>query len=227
MKAEPDTPARPTGKRDARERLLKAALHAFSSLGFEAVGPRMLGEMAGVNHSLVAYHFGSMDGLWREAVASLFVAYRERLDARLGGLDGLDAATQLSVGIEDLVAFSRDNPELHRIMTIEGRRGSPRLDWLIENQIGPLFARATALIRQGQADGTVRPFDPALLFYAMIGLAATPFSVSVEFERVTGGNPAQDGIVRELGRMIRFLVLTGRETPVRSSGTLPRRQGKA
>jgi TetR/AcrR family transcriptional regulator len=203
--------AGPVSRGKARERLLEAAIQAFSTIGFDGVGPRHIAEAAGVNHSLVSYHFGSMDALWKEAVASLFGKYRDKLALRFEGLDGLDAETQLMIAIEDLVAFSRDNPMLHQIMTQEGRRMTPRLIWLVEQQLRPLHQWAVGVIRQGQAEGRVRAFDPSLIYYAMIALAATPFSIRAEFEAVTGLDPSAETTSRDIAAMIRFLVFNDRE----------------
>ena len=201
----------PVSRGEARSRLLAAAVQSFATLGFEAVGPRHVAEIAGVNHSLVTYHFGSMDELWKEAVSSLFDQFRDKLTARFEGLDALDVDTRLTIAIEDLIAFSRDNPALHQIMTQEGRRMTPRLRWLIDQRLKPMFQMTVGLLREGQKQGTVRDFDPALLYYAIIALAATPFSVRAEVKAITGRDPAGHAATRDIAEMIRFLVFEKRE----------------
>lgn len=194
---------------EARPRILAAAIEAFASHGFQAVGPRHVSELAGLNHSLVTYHFGSMDDLWKEAVSSLFEAFRAHLIQRFQGLDGLNAETRLSIAIEDLVAHARENPALHQIMLHEGRAMNPRLEWLVESQLRPMFRMTKAMIEEGQRGGRVRDFDPDLLYYAMIALAATPFSLKAEFGAVTGRNP--DDLSRQIIAMIRCLIFVGDE----------------
>lgn len=210
-KARPETA--PVARGEARGRLLDAAIQSFASHGFDAVGPRHIAEAAGVNHSLVTYHFGSMDELWKETVASLFDQFRDKLSKRFDGLDNLDIDTRITIAIQDLIAFSRDNPSLHQIMTQEGRRMTPRLKWLIDRQLKPLFQMTVGMLRDGQKQGRVRDFDPALLYYAMIALAATPFSIRAEFKAVTGRDPASEAATRDIAAMIRFLVFTDREEP--------------
>lgn len=206
MVRESKTRNRSSSRGEVRDQLLTAAIDAFAALGYEAVGPRLLCEKIGVNHSLVAYHFGSMNGLWQEAVGTLFATYRDRLRRRLEGLENLDVETRLTIAIEDVIDFSREYPMLHRIMTQEGRRQTDRLEWLIETHLQPMFEETTGLIRQGQEEGSIRHFDPGLLYYAIIGLAATPFSVGAEFEQVTGINPNHRETAKEIARMIKFLV---------------------
>src|SRR5690349_1890727 len=115
-------PARSDDARGARARILLAALDLFSAKGFEGVGLRELATAAGVNHSLVLYHFGSMDGLWKAVMSGLLDDFRRRTQQRLAGLSTIDPVTRLKVGIEDFIRFSMEKPELHRLMTLEGRR---------------------------------------------------------------------------------------------------------
>jgi len=192
--------------RGARARILRAALELFSAKGFEGVGLRELATAAGVNHSLVLYHFGSMDGLWKAVMSALLDDFRRRTQQRLAGLSTVDPVTRLKVGIEDFIRFSMEKPELHRLMTLEGRRRTPRLAWLVETYLKPSFADAAATIAQGQAEGTIRRFDPALLYYAFITLGAAPTAFAPEIEAVTGRRTRTEATVEEMMAMISTLL---------------------
>ncbi len=198
-----------TTRGEARPRILAAAIEAFARHGFEGVGPRHVAELAGLNHSLVTYHYGSVEALWKEAVSSLFESFRHHLIRRFQGLEGLDAETRLTIVIEDLVAHARDNPALHQIMLHEGRTMNPRQQWLVENQLRPMFRMARDMIEQGKLAGRVRDFDADLLYYAMISLAMTPFSLKAEFEAVTGRNP--EDLTRQIAAMIRCLLFVNED----------------
>jgi TetR/AcrR family transcriptional regulator len=193
----------------ARARVLRAGLELFSSKGFEGSGLRELAAEAGVNHSLVLYHFGSMDGLWKVVVGDLLDEYRRRVQQRLAGLSALDPVTHLKVAIEDFVRFSMEKPELHRIMTLEGRRRTERLKWLVDTYLKPMFEETSAIIARGQAEGTIRPFDPALLYYGFISLGATPSAFAPEIEAVTGRQTRTEATVVELMAMVSTLLFVG------------------
>jgi AcrR family transcriptional regulator len=193
----------------ARARVLRAGLELFSSKGFEGSGLRELATAAGVNHSLVLYHFGSMDGLWRAVVGDLLDEYQRRMRQRLAGLDALDPVTRLKVGVEDFIRFSMEKPELHRIMTLEGRRRTERLAWLVDTYLRPMFQETAAIIARGQAEGTIRQFDPALLYYAFISLGATPSAFAPEIEAVTGRRTRNEATVVELMTMLSTLMFVG------------------
>src|SRR5438445_2979108 len=135
----------------ARARILRAGLALFSAKGFDGSGLRELAAEAGVNHSLVLYHFGSMDGLWKAVVGALLEEFQRRVQQRLAGLSTIDPVTQLKITIEDFIRFSMEKPELHRLMTLEGRRRTPRLTWLVETYLQPQFEQGSALIARGPA----------------------------------------------------------------------------
>jgi len=200
-------------------RILRAAFELFSSKGFEGTGLRELAAAAGVNHSLVLYHFGSLEGVWKAVVGELVDDYKKRVSQRLAGLTAIDPVTRLKVTMEDFVRFSMERPELHRIMTHESRRLTPRLEWLIATHLRPFFKETAAGIARGQADGTVRDFDPALLYYAFIGLGATPAAFAPEIEAVTGRRTRNEATVVELMSMISTLMFVegAKPAPRRSS----------
>jgi len=195
-----------------RERVLEVALDLFSSKGFEGAGLREVAVAAGVNHSLVLYHFGSMEGLWKAVVGGLLDEYRARVERRVAGL-ALDPVTRLKVAMEDFIRFSTEKPELHRIMTLEGRRKTERLAWLVSTYLKPAFDEMSAVIERGQAEGTIRPFDPALLYYGFISLGATPSAFAPEIEAVTGRKTRNEQTIVELMSMISTLVFTADSRP--------------
>lgn len=210
----------------ARTRVLRAALELFSSKGFEGTGLRELALAAGVNHSLVLYHFGSMDGLWKAVVGELLEDYFRHVRRRLGGLSALDPVTQLNVAIEDFIRFSMEKPELHRIMTLEGRRRTERLTWLVETYLKPGFEETAAVIARGQAEGTIRAFDPALLYYGFISLGATPAAFAPEIEAVTGRRTHNEETVVELMAMISTLMFVGEAKTAAPKARAPKRKKK-
>lgn len=59
-------PARKQQKRSiqTRQKLLDAALEAFSENGFKGTSTRDIAERAGVHHPLITYHFKNKEELW-------------------------------------------------------------------------------------------------------------------------------------------------------------------
>src|SRR5687768_15689675 len=62
-----------------RDRLIQAALEAFSSMGYEGVSVRDIERQADVNRGLVAYHFGGKEELWKAMMDSVMGQFKQEL----------------------------------------------------------------------------------------------------------------------------------------------------
>src|SRR4051812_29993633 len=58
----------PNSSDDTRARLIRAATELFAKNGFDGTSIKDLASHAGVNVSLVSYHFGGKEGLYRACV---------------------------------------------------------------------------------------------------------------------------------------------------------------
>jgi TetR/AcrR family transcriptional regulator len=168
-------------KGDSRARIIEAAREAFSTMGFEGTSLRGVAKEANVQHQLATYYFKTKEELW--------MAVMDQLGERIRGLEGVDAATKLRLVVREFVRYSADHPQLHRLMTMEGRKESERLVWLVKRHISRFFAISTKLIREAQALGVVRPGDAGQLHYCAIGVATAAFSLAPEYKLVTGNDP--------------------------------------
>ena len=121
----------------------------------------------------------------KDSFATLIGRYQRELHARLAQVEARDATAALRAFIENFVEFSARVPQLHRIMTQESTQGSGRIQWVIEAHLLDSFSQVCELIRRGQAAGAVRKGEPERLYYAVIGLGGTLFSVSTEFGLLT------------------------------------------
>ena len=189
-------------KVDTRGRIIAAAREAFSTMGFEGASLRSVAKEAGVPHQLATYYFKTKEELWMAVMDELAIGFFARLGDRIRGLEGVDAATKLRLVVHEFVKYSAENPQLHRLMTMEGRRESDRLVWLIKRHVSRHFAISTRLIREAQARGIVRPGDPGQLHYCAIGVATAAFSLAPEYKLVTGHDPFTRSHVEEIADLV-------------------------
>jgi AcrR family transcriptional regulator len=166
-----------------------AALTAFADAGFDGATTRDIARAARVNQGLITYHFAGKEALWKAAVDRVFDELRSSFATAVDMLASVDARTRLRLMIRQLVRFSAVHPELHRLMVQEGKSDGPRLRWLIERHVRPLFEAASELVRAAQAEGLHAHLPAAHLQYIFIGAAAHVFVVAPEFERLTGIDP--------------------------------------
>jgi TetR/AcrR family transcriptional regulator len=189
-------------KVDTRARIIAAAREAFSTMGFEGASLRSVAKDAGVQHQLATYHFKTKEELWMAVMDELAIGFFDRLGNRIRGLEGVDAATKLQLVVREFVKYSAENPQLHRLMTMEGRKESKRLVWLIGRHVSQFFAISTKLIREAQALGVVRPGDPGQLHYCAIGVATAAFSLAPEYKLVTGKDPFTRAHVEQIADLV-------------------------
>jgi AcrR family transcriptional regulator len=178
-----------------REAILAAALDLFSERGFDGAATREIAARAGVTQPLLNYHFRTKTELWRSALEGIFEALAEALAKREEGLRGVGEPTASRLLVHEFVAFSARNPELHRIITQECKADGPRMDWLVEQHIRPIYdaviARFTALVDAGH----VLPIAPEHLYYILTGAGPTMFVLGPEARRLTGLDPTSDDVI--------------------------------
>lgn len=198
-------PLQPTERRkrgEARDLILDVALEQFSTLGFDGMTTRGLADACGVNHSLITYHFGDKDNLWKCVMEALFGPFVERLNARTEGLGNLEPEIAMKIAIRDFAAFCAERPELHRIMTLEGRHQTGRLEWLVENYMQGVFDTAVTLIQQGQKQGTIKPGNPARLYHSIVSIVGASFAYVPQYEMLTGEKTDPSVIIEEIMLLI-------------------------
>jgi TetR/AcrR family transcriptional regulator len=206
---------------DTRERLVEAALEIFAARGFEGATTRAIAERAGVALAALPYHFETKDALWRAAADRVFGRLGERFGELLAGLGGFDLRERLRRLIGEFARFAAANPELHRFMLQEGTGASPRLAWLAEAHLRPLFTFVCDLVAEGQAEGVVAPGRPDHLYYALVGAASMPYAVAPEYALLTGREPTAPDLVDAHVEALLGLLLP--EPPARSRSGARRR----
>jgi len=194
---------------EVKARILASAVELFSTYGFRGVATHTIAEAAHVSLSLLLYHFGSKEALWKAMVTEMI-----RNDASSTSGDEQDdlrlsASEQLRKKIVRLVHRFASNPALHRLMTLEGHQPSERLLWLCDTYIAKEFQVIVKLIVEGQKDGRVRKANPARLRYAIIAFAAVPFSMSAEYQYLTKRNPfSPDEIESTIALIEKFVFIS-------------------
>ncbi|MDQ1467342.1 MAG: hypothetical protein QOH10_1757 [Actinomycetota bacterium] len=182
------TQPRPVGT-ETRRAILEAALDLFSERSFDGAPTRLIAERAGVTQPLLNYHFAGKEELWRAAVDDLFERWRTSVQSRLTGLRGVDEITIAKLMVRHFVEFSAANPQLHRIIMQESKQPGPRLDWLVDTHVRPLYDNAVALFERLGARGELAPVAPAHLFYLLTGAGASVFVMAPACQRLTGLDP--------------------------------------
>jgi TetR/AcrR family transcriptional regulator len=161
-----DRPARKQQQRSivTQQKLLDAAIEAFSENGFKGTSTRDIADRAGVHHPLITYHFKNKDLLWRAAADRIFRDFRRSLAASLEDHRNECPKERMASLIRAYVHYAKSQPALHKVMVQEASYPNPRLDWLIETHLKPFFDATFEMLEQLQALGVAAPGNPRLLF---------------------------------------------------------------
>ncbi len=165
--------------------MLLAARGAFATHGFEGASLRAISAQAGVLHTAMLYHFPSKDALWRAVMADLFEHAEARLAAAAAEVAGEASDVVARATVRAFVHFCAEFPELHRIMTNEGRSETDRLAWLVDSYSRRLFSAVKSMAPVANPLLT----DPIRLYYAIVGLSASVFTLAPEYRRLSGRDP--------------------------------------
>ncbi len=155
-------------KRDpgaTRRALLGAGAVLFAERGFAGVSIEDLAARAGVNKALISYHFRGKRGLYSAILAATFRELAERIDAVEAQAEDARAALHGLVSVFD--AFRREHPTFPRLFMREV------LESGVEPLVVPHLLTVIGVVRRiaarGRREGTLRPVDPLLMHFGLIG----------------------------------------------------------
>lgn len=215
-------PAGRTGRPPAAETLaeddiLRAALAAFARDGYEGTSVRDLNAALGVSHNLIHRRFGSKLGLWQATVDRWFTEFRARLDPVL---DAIEPGRPLAAFRPFVVAFveaSAEQPDLLRMMMLEGAIESERLEYVWERHVRPLGLRMNQVVRS--LTGSERYFAvPATTMFFLLAHGATaPAAHAAAARRIDPVDPNEPAARRRHADAVADLVL-GRDSARTAAG---------
>lgn len=139
---------------------MAAARKLMASGGFAGTSIRALTEEAGANLGAVTYHFGSKEGLYCAVLDEVVSPFKEQVQV-LRDMP-LSPMQKLEYLIRGMFQHLRDNPDMPRFMVQEivlGDEPSPHILDIIA-VVAPILI---GIIQEGQAVGTIRKGDPALM----------------------------------------------------------------
>lgn len=208
-------PARKQQQRSVltKQKLLDAAIQAFSENGFKGTSTRDIAERAGVHHPLITYHFKNKDQLWRAAANHIFGAFSQTLALAVEEHRNLCPKSRMSALIRVYVQHAKSQPALHKVMIQEASHPNARLDWLIDTHLKPVFEATFGMLKKLQELGVAPPGNPALLF-SMIRLSSGGLlALGNELKASSGIDIEDPDTLDEISDMIIRLFLPGEMPP--------------
>lgn len=195
-----------------QQKLLDAAIEAFSENGFKGTSTRDIAERAGVHHPLITYHFKNKDRLWRAAADRVFHDFNTTVVKAMAEAADADPRAKAVAFVRTYLQFSRSHPALHRIILQEANYPSERLDWLVENHLRPLFEEVQRPLADLQNIGIAPAGSPALLFNMIRVCAGGLIALKLELKHTSDIDLDSDEQIDELADMIIRVFFPGSPT---------------
>ena len=192
-----------------QQKLLDAAIEAFSENGFKGTSTRDIAERAGVHHPLITYHFKNKDRLWRAAADKIFRDFGRSLSASLQNHQDECPKQRMASMIRAYVYYARSQPALHKVMVQEASYPNPRLDWLIETHLAPLFDATFVMLEELQRAGVAVQGNPKLLFNMIRLSSGGLLALANELKTSSGLDVESDETLDEISDMIVSIFLPG------------------
>ncbi len=169
-----------------RSRLVAAAVRAFTSIGYDGVSVREIERQAEVNRGLVAYHFGTKDALWREAVNWLMARFHEEFTPYQETLREVRPTERELILLTVHARFCSKYPEYLRLLLLEGDQDSDRKTWLVEQHLRPGFEFFARVAHRQDFDA---PEAAAVAHFAFLGASSMISAVPALCRSLFGVDP--------------------------------------
>jgi len=169
-----------------KQKLLDAALEAFSENGFKGTSTRDIAARAGVHHPLITYRFSNKDRLWRSSVKYVFRDFIAALQKAQEDHAHDCPKARFAAMIRIYVHYAAQHPALHKIIIQESSNPSDRLDWLSENYLRPLSEVSSGYIAELQEKGVTPPGNPALIYNMVRASSGGLIALALELKSTAG-----------------------------------------
>jgi AcrR family transcriptional regulator len=143
---------------DTRNRLLAAATRLFAEQGFDGTSVKELADEAGVNVSLISYHFGGKENLYRtclEQFGHARLAVARRLLQPVQSID--EFRFRLKMFAEEMFVCHLDNMDTIRILNRECEMNTPLAQDIFRDTFMKVFETLTGFFSAAQQGGMLRP----------------------------------------------------------------------
>ena len=177
---------------ETRDVILQAALTLFSERGFEGVALRDIGARAGVEHSLVRYHFTDKATLWRAALRKLIDKMNDERAASWRATRGQPLIDRFKQYLRDYVRYCAHHPEHARIMVHETVGDSDRTAWIADEIVRPQHRAGRKTLTMLMDEGHLPRMEPRHLIYMIAAAAQAPFTLAGEVRHAYGVDTSTD-----------------------------------
>lgn len=189
--------------------ILRTALKCFARQGYGGVTINAIAKETGVADSLLHYHFGNKEELWKKATSLVGKEIYRELDNLFSVIGDMDGLEKLRLFNKKIVHISAKNPEFQQVVVQEVFSNNPRSAWLIEELLRPIFSIMEGVIVEEKKKGRIKDVPPANLSSFIIGSITTLFSRSFQMKKMYGVDAFDEEQVNRHVEAINDLIFNG------------------
>jgi len=187
-----------------RAKLIEAGTLLFSERGFAGVSVKDLETAAGVKRNLLTYHFDDKESLWKASADAIFGQMKSEMDQRLEIMREIADREVLAFIVRFHVYFHARNPQVSRLMAHEATREGWRIQYLIDNHLGPAARKLEKMLRETKG---LNREEFIHWYYIMISSTSTIFSFAAECKGLFGVDPCEESMVEGHANMLVSMLL--------------------
>lgn len=194
------------------ERLIQAAVSLFAQHGFDAVSTGAIASAAGLTQSMVHYHFGTKEKLWKAAVEHIMHVRGNKFSMNMEDLRDVDSLARLKIMLRRFISANAADPDLTRILIHEGMNDSPRLKWIAKRYMIRGYKAFDDAIEAAIASGAVRPLPVRNVTNILVGACILTFTLSRLLKEVYGEEPTSAEAISSYSDTLLEVLFKGLET---------------
>lgn len=154
---------------NARQQILLVAKQLFARQGYRGLSMREIAEAVGVSKAALYYHFKDKEQL----LLAILDAYLDELETIIDGvcLECTDCRTQIQSFVEEILSQPVEQRSVIRLSSQEFTQLSdPARQAFYLSYHKKFIDKITAMIVRGMQKGEIRPMEPALVVWALLGI---------------------------------------------------------
>lgn len=148
---------------ERRGQILRAAIQVVAEHGLDGASASLIAERAGVSKGLIWHYFADKTDLMKQAVSTTVLGIARAIAARL------DLSAPVPYVIRGAIREAATLSSTHRYeframdQIVRGLRAPDGTPAFSLADYDPLYADQEALLRRGQQEGSLRPFDTRVM----------------------------------------------------------------
>jgi TetR/AcrR family transcriptional regulator len=172
----------------SRMAILKAATEEFALKGYAGARTEGIANAAGVNHTLLFYHFKSKEQLYSAVLDTVFSEWNDRVSRALD-LEA-SAKERLLAYVDSYFDFIAEFPLSPKLVQQEHMRqsstGSDQLHRMVERYVRPVHRKLVALLKEGISNGEFHDVDIEHCIHSISALIIFYFTGNLTVESLEG-----------------------------------------